>query len=171
MINVRKENSEVLYRDGDIVVTKDDLEELKSLATLNTRKRIRLCTHNSPEDNLHEMFIVHMRGCYVRPHKHINKAESLTILEGEVDVVLFNDDGSIKQIINMGTPDTGKVFYHRLSLPIYHTLLIRTEFLVFQENTEGPFIRNDAVFPDWAPIEEGIESIKYMKKICTLVDK
>ena len=169
--NIRKENAEVLYRDGDKVVTKDNLEELKTLAIQNPRKRVRLCTHNSPEDKLHEMFIVHMRNCYIRPHKHKNKAESLSILEGEVDLVLFNDNGSIKQVVNMGSPDTGRIFYHRLSLPIYHTLIIRTDFLVFQENTEGPFLRNNTVFPDWAPVDEGLGSQKYIEKINSLISK
>jgi len=169
--NIRKESAEVLYRDGDKVVTKGNLEELKTLAKQNPRQRVRLCTHNSPADKLHEMFIVHMRHCYIRPHKHISKAESLLILEGEVDVILFNDDGSIKQVVSMGSPDTGQVFYHRLSLPIYHMLIIRTEFLVFQENTEGPFLRNNTVFPDWAPVDEGTGSQKYIEKINSLISK
>jgi cupin fold WbuC family metalloprotein len=154
MIKTRKENVEVLYPDEDIVIVDGlDLSELKSMAMLNKRHRIRLCAHCSPNDKLHEMFIVHAKDCYVRPHRHLGRAESMTILEGEADVVLFNDDGSIKQIINMGEMNSGKKFYYRLSEPIYHTLLIRTDFLVFHESTEGPFSKENSVFPEWTPAE------------------
>ena len=57
------------------------------------------------------------------------------------------------KIINMGDPSTEKLFYHRLNKFIYHMLIIKTEFLVFHEVTEGPFVRLDTVFPDWAPEE------------------
>jgi len=152
MIKVRKESDEVLYAAEDVVLVDSvDLSEFKRMALANPRKRIRLCTHNSPEDALHEMFIVHTRETYVRPHKHIDKVESFSILEGETDLVLFEDDGRIRQIIRMGTPDSGLKFYHRLTGPVYHSLLIRSEILVFHEITQGPFVRSQTAFADWAP--------------------
>ena len=172
MIKFRRENDEVLYPEQDVVaVDKSCLDELKRLAQLNPRQRVRLCTHRSPNDPLHEMFIVHMRDCYVRPHKHLGKSESMTILEGEVDVVLFDEDGSIRQVVRMGAPDTGKVFYQRLSDPIYHTLIIRSEFLVFKECTEGPFLRENIVFPEWAPADQGAASREFTDHIELLISK
>ena len=172
MIKMRQENAEVLYPEEDIVViSASDLKELKRLALINPRRRVRLCAHRSPNDRLHEMFIVHTRDCYVRPHKHLVKAESMAILEGEVDVVLFNENGSIRQVIPMGTPDSGKVFYQRLSDSIYHTLIIRTEFLVFHESTEGPFLRENTVFPEWAPLEQDGAAKEFVDKIDSLINK
>lgn len=172
MIKIRKESAEVLYPEEDVVVVAAaDTEELKRLALLNPRQRVRLCAHRSPNDRLHEMFIVHTQDCYVRPHKHLGKAESMAILEGEVDVVLFHEDGSIRQVIQMGTPDSGKVFYQRLSEPIYHTLIIRTEFLVFHESTEGSFLRENTVFPEWAPSEQGQASKEFIDQIESTISK
>ena len=166
MIKIRKESSEVLYPEEDIVIiSPTDLEELKRLALLNSRKRIRLCAHSSPNDHLHEMFIVHTKDCYVRPHKHIGKAESMAILEGTADVALFNEDGSIQKIIEIGAPDSGRIFYQRLTGPTYHMLIIRSDFLVFHEITEGPFIRENTVFPVWAPAEQGEDSIAFINQI------
>ncbi|NER34652.1 MAG: WbuC family cupin fold metalloprotein [Oscillatoria sp. SIO1A7] len=154
MISIYKESDEVLYPEEDIVtLSAEDLEELKRLALLNPRRRIRLCAHRNPQDSLHEMFIIHRNDCYVRPHKHLGKIESMAILEGEVDVVLFDENGDIERVIEMGEPSSGRLFYYRLDRPIYHTLLIRTQFLVFHEITEGPFIREMTEFPDWAPLE------------------
>jgi cupin fold WbuC family metalloprotein len=166
MITIRKESAEVFYPEEDVViVTAADLDELKQLALQNPRRRVRLCAHRSPQDKLHEMFIVHTSGCYVRPHKHISKSESMTILEGEVDVILFNEDGSIRQTVQMGTPGSGKIFYQRLSDPIYHTLIIRTPFLVFHESTEGPFLREKTIFPEWAPAVEGASAEEFINQI------
>ena len=82
MIAIRKESAEVLYPEEDVViVTAADLDELKQLALQNPRRRVRLCAHRSPQDHLHEMFIVHTSNCYVRPHKHLGKAESMTVLD------------------------------------------------------------------------------------------
>jgi cupin fold WbuC family metalloprotein len=156
MIKIRYENPEVLYPDEDIVfVNSADLQELKRLAVLNPSKRIRLCAHSSVGDRLHEMFIVHAQDCYVRPHKHTEKSESMAILEGVVDVVLFDDDGTVKRVISMGAANTGLIFYQRLPKNVYHMLIIKTEFLVFHEIIEGPFSRENSIFPDWAPVERG----------------
>jgi cupin fold WbuC family metalloprotein len=127
---------------------------MKQLALKNPRQRIRLCTHGSTEHKLHEMFIVHTSECYVRPHKHIDKCESMSILEGEVDVVLFHENGTIQQVIKMGSVSSGRCFYYRLSKPVYHMLLIRSQFLIFHEVTEGPLLREKTIFPNWAPEEQ-----------------
>ncbi len=161
MIHHRKESKEVLYCDHDIIVLeKMDLDELKQLAMLNPRKRIRICSHQSPEDLVQEMIIVHTNGTYVRPHKHLGKAESFSILEGETDIILFEEDGAIRQVIRMGTPDSGLPFYYRISSAIFHTLLIRTEFLVFHEVTQGPFDRQHTIFAEWA--RHDFEAEKYL---------
>lgn len=170
MIRTRSESAEVLYPEEDIaVVNTSDLQELKRLALLNPSQRVRLCTHRSPNDRLHEMFIVHAQDCYVRPHKHIKKTESITILEGEVDVVLFNEDGKILQINQLGAPETRKIFYQRLPQETYHMLIIRTELLVFHEITSGPFRRGNTIFPDWAPAKQGVASMEYVNKIKSLI--
>lgn len=170
MIPSRKENDEVLYPLEEVVtVALADLAQLKQQALLNPRRRIRFCAHRSPDDRLHEMFIVHTSDCYVRPHKHLGKAESMAILEGEVDVVLFDEDGTIRQVIKMGDSNSGKLFYYRLSEPIFHMLLIRTQFLVFHETTVGPFLREKTVFPDWAPEEQDVGCKAFVAHVETLL--
>ncbi len=149
-----KKNDEVLYVDQEpIILSRKDIDELKRLAVINPRQRIRLCAHKSQNDQLHEMFIIHTKECYVRPHKHLGKVESISILEGEVDVILFHDNGSIMKVFEMGDLSTGKLFYHRLNKPIYHMLIIKSNLLLFYEITEGPFIKSNTIFPEWAPAD------------------
>ena len=156
----QQQNAEVLYsKDAVTMVDKSDIEHFKQLSTHNQRKRIRLCTHLSQVDLLHEMLIVHDKNSYVRPHKHPNKSESTHIIEGLVDVVLFDDDGQIERVISMGDYASGKNFYYRVAAPIFHTLIIRSEVLVFHETTNGPFDRNATIFASWAPDDADLSTI------------
>ena len=130
---------------------RSDIDLFKNLSSHNQRKRIRLCAHVEANDLLHEMLIVHERGVYVRPHKHPGKTESAHIIEGLVDVVVFDDAGQITSVIRMGDYTSGKTFYYRMATPVFHTLIIRSDVLVFHETTNGPFDRRDTIFAPWAP--------------------
>jgi len=154
MFQTRQENEEVLYGEEPIIkVTSEDIHWLKNKAGQNERKRIRLCAHRNIEDSVHEMLIVHARDTYIRPHKHLGKSESFHVVEGMADVILFHDDGNINHVLRMGKYETGLIFYYRISDPVYHTLLIRSDVLVFHETTTGPFNRADINFAPWTPEE------------------
>lgn len=151
----RSVNPEVLYSDAAITtVDQSEIDLLKQLSSNNPRKRIRLCAHSSPDDRLHEMLIVHERSAYVRPHKHPGKTESTHIIDGLVDVVTFDDGGRIERVISMGDYMSGRTFYYRMATPVFHTMIIRSDVLIFHEITNGPFNRSDTVFAPWAP-EDG----------------
>jgi len=160
-------NKEVLYTTQDLTrVSKADVDLLKQKAMSNDRKRIRLCSHKDVNDPLHEMLIIHTRDAYVRPHKHLNKSESFHVIEGSVDIVIFDEQGEVAQIIPMGEYSSGRKFYYRMAGALYHTLLIRSDFLVFHETTKGPFNKLDTVFAPWAPQESDPESCQaYIQKL------
>ena len=154
------QNEEVLY-SKDTLTTADqsDIEHFKQLSLHNPRKRARLCAHLNQEDLLHEMLIVLGKSTYVRPHKHPGKSESTHIIEGLVDVVLFDDDGQIERVISMGDYASGKTFYYRMATPVFHTLIIRSEVLVFHETTNGPFDKSATLFAPWSPEDADVNSI------------
>lgn len=137
-MRLRKLNDEVLVAEEPIVrVSGADIAALKQQALTNPRQRIRICTHPDTGDRLHEMLIVHTRGSYVRPHKHLNKSEAVHIIEGEVDVVFLDEAGTVSDVVRLGDDRSGREFYYRVGSPLYHTLLIASEFLVFHEITNG----------------------------------
>jgi cupin fold WbuC family metalloprotein len=151
-MRTKRENPEVLYADEPVVtVDAAGIEEMKFAAGENARRRIRLCAHRGVDDPLHEMLIIHTIDAYVRPHKHLGKSESFHVIEGEVDVVIFDEHGGVAQVIQMGPFRSGRPFFYRIADPLYHTLLIRSPILVFHETTGGPFTRNQTVFAPWAP--------------------
>ncbi len=84
------------------------------------------------------MLIIHPKNYYVPPHMH-NREESMLILKGSVDVVVFDRLKKIKKIIKMGDLNSGKTFYYNLPKKTLHTLIIKSNFLFFLEITRGPF--------------------------------
>ena len=166
-MRVKQINEEVLFADDRIVrLEARDIEFLKERARCSKRKQMRLCAHKDIDDKLHEMLIVHSKETYVRPHKHLNKTESFHVIEGLVDVILFDERGKIVEVIRMGDYLSGCEFYYRISDPYYHTLLIRSEVLVFHETTNGPFRRSDTIFAPWAPDEsETVDQKEYMEQL------
>lgn len=166
-MHVRKESEEVLYASDSIVrITDKDVNLLKQKASFNSRERIRLCSHSDYTDQLHEMIIIHSNDVYVPPHKHPGKSESIHIIEGVADLILFYDDGSIYDVLSLGDYRSKRVFYCRMNDSLYHTLLIRSKTFVFHEITNGPFQKGATQFAPWSPDISDVEScMKYLKEL------
>lgn len=151
----RSESAEVLYADSSVtVVDRGVIHALTERSQHNARHRIRLCTHLSPADRLHEMLIVHARDAYVRPHMHPGKSESMHIVQGAADLVVFDEHGDVQTVTPLGPYASGHAFYHRMAAPLFHTLLVNSDTFIFHETTNGPFDRSETVFAPWAP-EDG----------------
>ena len=160
-MRARKVSPEVFYADERVVrVDRDDITALVAEADPMPRRRTRLCTHRSADDRLHEMLIVHHREAYVRAHRHLGKVESMHIIQGETDLVLFDDAGKVTEVIGMGEFGSGKPFYYRMSDAIYHSLIIRSEWLVFHEVTSGPLRREESEFAPWAPADDDAAAVQ-----------
>lgn len=152
---MKKVNDEVYYNESDtLALTKSDIDDLIEKGLKNPRERARICTHLSPDSKTQEMVIVHSRKAYVRAHKHMVKPESFHIITGKVDVYIYKDNGEVIKKIEMGDYSSGKPFYYRIEKNIYHSMIIKSDVLVFVETTTGPFRSDETEFPKWAPLEE-----------------
>ena len=173
MINYSIQNNktpEVYHSISDGVgLDSSDIHRLVEIANQNTTKRARFCVHQSSDDLLHEMFIVHPKNTYVRPHMHQRHSESMLVVDGEADYVIFNDAGGIDKTINMGDYMSGHQFYQNTAPGVFHTILIKTEWLVFLECTLGPFNKDDMVYPDWSP--EGSDTGKVNIYVSELLER
>lgn len=128
-------------------------EKLKRHAYEADQKRARLCLHHSPDDPLHEMVIVFHRDTVIRPHRHHGKSESFHLIFGELDVVFFDDGGTPTRLVRMGEGGAGRTRIYRLSRPIWHSVIIRSEYACIHEVTNGPFRVEENDFAPWAPEE------------------
>lgn len=151
---LREVSPEVLYSDGGfLAVDHDTLQLLKDKARLSSRRRCRLCFHASSDDLQQEMLIVMHQSSYVRPHRHLQRAETLTIVEGQCETVLFDLAGRVVDRFGMSPAAEGGFFFYKMPPGIFHTLIFQSEWLVFLETTIGPFDAASSESATWAPPE------------------
>jgi cupin fold WbuC family metalloprotein len=145
---------EIVYSDGGFFAADDRvISQLKDRARLAPRRRCRLCFHVNENALQQEMLIVMQRCSYVRPHRHVGKVETLTVVEGQCDALIFDGAGQVSEVIRMSPAFEGGSFFYRMPPGIFHTLIFHSEWLVFLETTLGPFDRARTEQADWAPSE------------------
>lgn len=167
MIIFKKKNSEIFYSKKKIeFINYKHINFLKKNVKFAKRKRARICMHNNDKSKLHEMIIILSKNTYIRPHKHLNKAESLHVIEGSADVIFFDNKGNVLKKERLGEKKRNTNFYYRLSSSIFHTFKIRSKYFIFHESTQGPFIKSKTKYADWSPLEKDILKAKnFMKSI------
>ena len=153
-----QKSPEVFLAEGPIsAIGESELNALRAAVKASAKRRARINAHPDGEDALHEMIIAIDPASYIRPHKHPGKSEAFHIIEGEVDIVVFTDDGEIDRIVPLGPPGSGRSFYYRMSSAFFHTLIIRSDVLIVHEITNGPFRPSATVFADFAPDDREAE--------------
>ena len=164
-------NSEVeVNQDDFFIINSESIARIKNKAQHNASGKYRTCIHRSEVDFVHEMLIVHKSNTFVRPHKHALNGESLHFIEGSATAIIFDQRGKIEKFFEVGDASTGRIFFYHMQRNVFHTLLIESEFLVFKETTQGPFIRENTIFPDWAPNSKDPSVAEtYMAKLKKLV--
>ncbi len=147
-------------------ITEELIDELILWSQKSPRKRIILPLHKTPGANLHRMLNAMQPGTYVQPHRHLfpPKAESIIVLKGGLNVIVFNEDGSIQEVYSLqaGSPRFGMD-----SEPgVYHTFVVTEPDTVIFEVKPGPYNpADDKDFADWAPKEGSSEAAAYLQRI------
>ncbi len=163
---------EVIYTNRTFVVAgAEEVAMLKREAATTPRRRCRLCAHPDPSAAQQEMLIV-MRGeGYVRPHRHRGKTETLTVLEGAADAVIFDEAGHVTEVARMAPYSEGGRFFYRMPEGTFHGLVFRSEWLVYLETTVGPFDPGRSEGAPWAPAEqEAGAGAAYMAELTARID-
>lgn len=152
LINLAKVNDLVLQATDKVV----PFSEIENKYLQDKRRgegldRLRICAHPNGEDRLHEMLMTFAGTTYVRPSLHVDKEESLYILDGLGTYVFFDDKGNITDAVKLGPVGSGRSFYCRIPANTYHSLVVESPDILVKETTSGPFKRSDTVFADWCP--------------------
>jgi cupin fold WbuC family metalloprotein len=155
MMALVQKSPEVFLTEGPIAtIGSEDIEVLRQAVGKTPKRRVRINAHPGSDDELHEMIIAIEPGSYIRPHKHPGKSEAFHIIEGQVDIVVFSEEGNIEQVVSLAANGSQHPFYYRMSTAHFHTLIIRSELLVVHEITNGPFLPSGTIYAAFAP-EEG----------------
>ncbi len=161
----REESPEVLYDESEFVAFGTQrVAMLVDRASASPNRRSRICAHRTPDDSIHEMIICLLADGYVQPHSH-NRPESLHVIEGAADLVIFDQTGEVQGKMAIGV-EASELRFVRLPPHCMHTLIVRSKFLIFHETTSGPFRRDDTTFAKWAPAESDSTKIEpYVKQL------
>ncbi len=134
-------------RRKPVAVTKELVADLVARGA-GTGQGIRLCLHEGPDALLHDMIVVQYGGQYFRPHKHLEKSESYHMIDGEMGIVIFDDEGKVVEACRM---DTSNTTVYGVGPGMYHTNFPLTEVAVYHESRPGPLVSGDSVLAPWGP--------------------
>ncbi|HEY3329898.1 MAG TPA: WbuC family cupin fold metalloprotein [Capsulimonadaceae bacterium] len=152
-----------------VQITEALAQSVADKATAAPRRRMNYNFHTSDEDNPHRFLNVLLRGTYIRPHRHSDpaKAESFVALKGEVEVLIFDDEGTITQRHALGRvgPD-GMLWGVDLQPGVWHTVVALSDVVVCFEVKPGPWYpASDKEFAPWAPAEGDASVSAYQAKL------
>jgi cupin fold WbuC family metalloprotein len=147
-------------------ITNTELNKLSLEAKNSERKRKNFNFHYSYADPLNRMLNALEPGTYVHPHKHEDpdKREAFIILRGRIVVVIFDNQGNIKDSLILD-PEKGN---YGVEIPekVWHTLISLEKGSVIYEVKDGPYSPlDDKNFAPWAPKEGSPECANYLNQI------
>ena len=155
--------SETVYSaQGPVIwISRSEIDFLQDVAANSSSRKARVLLHGSPDKDLHEMIIVHSFGQYIQPHINLDSAKSFVVLDGEMTVVLFNNEGEISNYVRLGVSNGASAFLLRLDDPVFHTVVSISTTVTFLETVKGPHMQTH--YAPFAPApNDKSESEKYM---------
>jgi cupin fold WbuC family metalloprotein len=168
LLRMRQQSPEVFHSDEPIgKFGNSEMEILRKALPGTPGRRVRVCMHKSTEDTYQEMFIMFSKGSYLAASKHLGKDESVDVIEGKADFVLFDEAGEITNVIAVGDRSTGLPFYLRTPHERNHAWIVRSDVFAVHETTEGPFRREDTVLAPWSPsnVNDPVAVPKYQEQL------
>ena len=132
------ENNVVENKSDVFFLNQNEILNLKELALNHVLKRSRLCLHSSNINNVQEMIIVAHKSSIIETHRHpIDKPESYHVLEGQLMVNIYNDNGIIISQETLYADKHPRMY--RIEGNIWHQPIPMTEWVVYHEVATGTF--------------------------------
>ena len=137
-------------------------------ARRSPRRRVNHNFHGSPAEDPNRFLNVMVAGTYVAPHRHLTvpKPEVFVVLEGRLDLFIFDDEGRVEGriAIGEGAPD-GRVGID-LAAGIWHTIAVPGPYVVVFEVKPGGYDpATDKQFAPWAPREGEPGAEEYLARL------
>ncbi|MCW8916127.1 MAG: WbuC family cupin fold metalloprotein [Magnetovibrio sp.] len=152
-------------RFPNVSVGEAEIAALFSEAEALGQVNMRICLHGASDDPFHNMIILEYPGSrYFRPHRHREKGETCHMIDGSLQLFVFDDDGRILKSENMSADDN-PIF--RVGAKQWHTLIPVSSPVIYHESKPGPFFGDeDSLYPTWAPdgVDEN-EAQRYVQNL------
>ena len=128
------------------------LEELAARAAASPRRRAHYNIPAAPEDLVQRFIVMALQDSYFRPHRHAARAELALILEGDVELVTFDERGALTARSPVGGHSASLAY--ETPPAAWHTVLVSSARAAFLEIKQGPYDpATSSQFAQWAPAE------------------
>lgn len=137
------------------------VQELLVKAREDERKRAFHVFH-ADDEPFNRMLIAGVKGSYAAPHRHTTKLEVFTYVSGDLVVLEFNDDGSIKNAYDLRTCP-----YVEVAPMTWHAVIFLSDEWAFMEMALWPekYDPSDKEFAPWAPKEFDASAEAYIANL------
>jgi cupin fold WbuC family metalloprotein len=150
----------------------DFLDGLTIKAAQSFRKRQHENIHRNYEDPCQRLFNAINVDSYIRPHRHSidPKDECLIAVRGRMALLIFDDDGQVKQVARFGAQfsevQSSISVGVNLSARVWHTVIAEVPGSILFEVKAGPFNSDQAKeYAAWAPEENTPEAAEYLMEL------
>lgn len=137
--------------------------DLQQAAAASPRLRSHLNVHESLDAAVQRLFIATEPDTYMRPHRHpeAHKWEFFTVLQGAIDLLLFDDDGTLQQRVPMAP---GGVQAVEVAPGSWHAYLCREPGSLALEVKQGAYAPTaEEDFAPWSPPENSEAAVAFRK--------
>ena len=104
---------------------------------------LRLNLHTSRREKHHDMVILQRKNYKCPVHKHLSNGETIHIIKGSMAILVFNKK---KRLINKIVLNKKNRLIYRIPTTFYHTVQIKSNYAIYHESKNGPFVRKETVF-------------------------
>jgi cupin fold WbuC family metalloprotein len=143
----------------------EDLQALTLKAQNSERLRTNLNIHEAPDAAVQRLFLAFEPDTYIRPHRHpeAHKWELFIVLQGELELLIFNDGGDIVER-TMLSPDATRV----VEIPpgTWHSYLCREPGTIALEVKQGEYLpTKEHDFLPMSPAENTPQAVTYYQSM------
>jgi len=141
----------------------DILKKLTVSAQQSDRLRTNLNIHESPNADVQRLFLAFEPGTYIRPHRHpqAHKWELFVVLEGELDLLLFDDSGEIVRRIKLSSETTRVI---EIPPDTWHSYVSKKSGTLALEIKQGAYLPSpEEDFLSMSPAENTEEVATYLQ--------
>lgn len=138
---------------------------LQGAAADAPRRRSHLNVHEALDANVQRLFIATQPDTYMRPHRHpqSHKWEFFMVLEGRIELLLFNDAGEVTDRTMMSPEQVRAV---EIPPNTWHAYICHQPGTLALEIKEGAYIPTpEEDFAPWSPAEGSPESAAYLDQL------
>ena len=125
VINLNKKATFLKFKKNVKILNKKIINKL-----INSKENRRICLHKKTQDSHQEMFIFQKKNNFFPPKKNTKSDQTFFIIEGTLQILVFNSKGKITEKIVLSKKDN---LYVRVKKNVYHCDIPLSKYTIHLE--------------------------------------